>query len=201
MAGLLGAFGLVRYRVEGELPESPLAYLEEKIREHAFREIDDTFEEKSTGLVSLVDMLDCEFKAAPPVLGDYIIFSIRVDQRKVPPATLKKFCQKEEEKRKKSAQVPKLSRAQRVEIKESIQLMLLKKAVPEPKVYNVVWDLNAGAVFFFNTSGKAQELLESFFLNVLKIHVIREIPAITAARMAGMEDPAALCDLTPAIFS
>ena len=63
-----------------------------------------------------------------------IVLSMRIDERKVPSAVLKKFCMKEEERARKEKQVPKLSRGHRLDIKESVKLMLTKKAVPIPAV-------------------------------------------------------------------
>ena len=41
------------------------------------------------------------------------------------------------------------------EIKEGVRLMLLKKALPIPAVYDPAWNLSDNTVMFFSTSQKA----------------------------------------------
>src|SRR5574340_676784 len=45
-------------------------------------------------------------------------------------------------------QIPRLSRAQRMEIKENVTLSLMKKALPMPAVYDMCWNLAENTVLF-----------------------------------------------------
>ena len=109
--GLLSNSGtFVRFAVEGEMPENFWEFAAERIASNAFKDIDDNFEEYSIGWVSVMNMFDSEFSYASHAIGDYIVLSMRIDERKVPSAVLKKFCMKEEERVRKEKQVPKLSR-------------------------------------------------------------------------------------------
>lgn len=190
----------VRYAVEGEIPSNFWEFAEERIRRHAFRDIDDTYDEYSIGWVSVLNMFDSEFAYASYAAGDYIALSMRIDERRVAPAVLKKFCMKEEERVKKERQIPKLSRGQRLEIKESMQLMLSKKAVPVPAVYDLCWNLTDNTVLFFSTSVKTQAALEDFFKETFDLHLVLQIPYLTALHLIdpGQEDQ--LADLSPSVL-
>ena len=201
MAGLLSnSASFVRYAVEGDLPPNFWEFAADRVAQYSFRDIDDTFDERSIGWVSVMNIFDSEFTYASYAAGDYLMLSLRVDERKVPPAILKKFCLKEEERVKKERQLPKLSKRQRNEIKENIHLMLLKKAVPGTAVYDLAWNLAEGTVLFFSTNKKAQETLEEFFKETFDLHLVLQIPYLTAAHLLDREGQEALEQLNPEIF-
>ena len=199
--GLLArAGGFVRYAVEGELPENFWDFAAPRITANAFRDIDETFDEQSVGWVSLAGMFDSDFSQAPYAVGDYLALSMRVDERKIPARILKKFCLKEEERLKKMHQVPKLSRAQRLDIKDNMHLMLLKKALPAPAVYDLCWNLATGTILFFSANQKAQELFEELFRRTFELGVMLQPPFLVAEHLLPAERHRALAELTPAIF-
>ncbi len=200
MGLLSNSASFVRYAVEGEVAANFLDFAAERIARRAFCDIDDTYDEYSIGWVSVLNMFDSEFACAPYTVGDYIVLAMRIDERKVSAAVLKKFCLKEEERLKKERQLPKLSRGQRLEIKENMQIMLMKKAVPAPVVYDLCWNISNNTVLFFSTNSKAQSALEDLFKETFELHLILEVPYLAAGHLlpAGQEDK--LADLSPAIF-
>lgn len=200
MGFLAGSTSFVRYQVEGELPDHFWEFAAERIKLHSFKDIDDSYEEQSIGWVSVDNMFDSEFVYAPYAVADYIILAMRVDERKISPAILKKFCLKEEEKIKKERQIPRLSRGHKVEIKENIKLMLTKKAVPTPSVYDLVWNLGESTMQFFSTNQKAQAQLEDLFKETFGLKIMLQIPYLTAAHLLDPQLENLLADLRPEIF-
>ena len=73
----------VRYEVEGNLPENFWDFAAQRISEFSFRDIDDTFDEYSIGWVSIENMFDSSFAYGAYAVGDYIVLSLRIDERKV----------------------------------------------------------------------------------------------------------------------
>ncbi|MBC8318219.1 MAG: recombination-associated protein RdgC [Desulfobulbaceae bacterium] len=195
-----GSASFVRYKVIDELPENFWDFAAEKIAQHAFRDIDENYEERSVGWVSVVNMFDASFEYASFAAGDYIVLTLRIDERKVAPRVLKKFCLKEEERFKKAKQIPKLSRVQKLDIKENVNLMLLKKAVPVPSTYDLCWNLAESTLLFFSTSEKAQVELEDFFKETFGLSLMQQIPYLTAEHLVGPAKHEALSEITPAIF-
>lgn len=199
--GLLSSSAtFVRYAVEGELPPKFLDFAAERIALNSYRDIDDNFEERSVGWVSVLSMFDSSFDYASFSAGDYIVLTLRVDERTVAPKVLKKFTLKEEARLRKERQIPKLSRAQKIEIKENVKLMLLKKAVPAPATYDLCWNLSEGTLLFFSTSQKAQTELEDFFKKTFDLSLRLQIPYLTAEHLLKPEYHDALSRLTPDIL-
>ncbi|MEJ2689614.1 MAG: recombination-associated protein RdgC [Deltaproteobacteria bacterium] len=182
------------------MPENFWEYAAERIRSFAFRDIDDSFEEKSIGWVSVHNMFDSSFTYASYAAGDYIVLALRIDERKVSAAVLKKFCLKEEERIKKEKELPRLSRGHRQEIKESVKLMLLKKALPTPSVYDLFWNLSDSTLYFFSTNKKAQEILENFFKETFNLTLTLQIPYLNAEHLVDEEGRSALKELGADIF-
>jgi DNA recombination-dependent growth factor C len=173
----------VRYSVEGQLPDKFWDFAAERIAQFSFRDIDETFDEYSIGWVSVDNMFDSTFAHASYAVGDQIVLAMRIDERKVSPTLLKKFSLKEEDRLKKERQIPRLSRSQRVQIKEDIRLQLVKKALPVPSVYELSWNLANNTVLFFSISTKAQSILEDFFKECFGFTVILQVPYLAAANL------------------
>lgn len=199
--GLLSSSGtFVRFAVEGEMPENFWEFAAERIAANAFKDIDDNYEEYSIGWVSIMNMFDSQFAFASHAVGDYIVLSMRTDERKVPSAVLKKFCLKEEERVKKEKQVPKLSRGNRLEIKENIKLMLTKKASPIPAVYDLCWNLANNTVLFFSTSATVHAALEDLFKETFGLHLVLQVPYLAATHLIQPDQVPALEAMEASIF-
>ncbi len=187
MGLLTGSASLTRFSVTGEIPGSFWDFAAERISAHSFKDIDDSMDEYSIGWVSVADMFDSAFAYSSYAAGDYLALTMRVDERKVAPAVLKKFVMKEEERLKRERQIPRLSRAVRVEIKERVQAELIRKAPAVPSTYDLCWNLSDGTLLFFSTSRKAIALLEDLFKETFHLSLILQIPWLTGLRMAEGE--------------
>jgi len=174
MSLLKGAVSFVEFEVAGDLPESPLGFIGDRIRAMGFRDIDDTFDEYSIGWVSILNMFDHGSSNYHPIVGDYAVASMRIDQRSIPGAVLRKFVEKEEQRIKAEKQIPKISRVQRVEIKERIRTELVRKAKPAPLVVDMAWNLSTGHVFLFSTNKSAQAVFEDLFKETFGVSVQRK---------------------------
>ena len=200
MGLLTNSASFVRFNVEGDLPPNFWDFAAERIAKHSFRDIDENYDERSIGWVSCLNMFDNEFRYSSYAAGDYLVLSLRIDERKVPAAALKKFTLKEEERIKQERQIPKLSRDHRNEIKESMRLMLLKRAVPIPAVYDMVWNLADNTVLFFSTSQKAIDSIEEFFKESFDLHLMLQIPYITAGHLLPADKIENLADIKEEIL-
>lgn len=190
----------VRYAVEGELPGNFWEFAAERIAQFSFRDIDDTFDEYSIGWVSIDNMFDSSFAHASYAVGDYIVLSMRIDERKVSKTLLHKYSLKEEERLKKEMQVPRLNRSHRIRIKEDIRLQLVKKSLPVPSVYDLCWNLADNTLLFFSTSIKAQSVLEDFFRECFGLTIILQVPYLVASNLLDLPGQDRLQDLQPEIL-
>ncbi len=200
MGLLKGSASFVRFTLAGDLPEHPLDYIADRIVSFSYKDIDDTYDEYSIGWVSILNMFDSEFQFASYVAGDYITLTLRIDERKVSPAILKKFTQKEEERIKSERQIPKLSRTMKVEIKERVRVELMRKAIPVPSTFELCWNLSESSVLFFSTNKKIHAVLEDFFKESFGLLMRQQIPYTIAEHLLDEENQPLLGNLTPQIF-
>ncbi|HNS55983.1 MAG TPA: hypothetical protein PKO34_02920, partial [Smithellaceae bacterium] len=89
MGLLKGNFSFARFRVEGQLPQAFFNFVNSRITANSFRETNKSTEEKRLGWVSVTDVLDADFVSANYALGDYLIFSLRIDRKIIPPKLMK----------------------------------------------------------------------------------------------------------------
>jgi len=200
MGFLKGTAAFVRFSVEGDLPENVWDFIAERITAHSFRDIDENYEEDSLGWVSVTNMFDTEFDYASYAAGNYVTLSMRLDERKVSGAILKKFVAKEEERIKKEKEIPKIPRSMRVEIKERIENELMRKALPVPSVFDLCWNLEDSTLMFFSTNQKAQGLLEDLFKETFGFTIMQQIPYICGEHLLDEEEMDKLAAVTPDFF-
>jgi hypothetical protein len=157
---------ITQYTIAGDLPKSDqFPWFSEKLSARGFRSIENSAEESSEGW-TLVDHPDnAAFESPSDFWRDnYLVFSLRRDQRKVPAALLKSHAGREEGAF--LAQHPNLRRApkkKREEIKEQVQLRLLTKSLPVPSSVDVVWDQRSGVLTLFSLGTKVLERFEDLF--------------------------------------
>ena len=200
MGFVKGSASFVRFGVEGELPASPLEFIAERVAGFSFQDIDDTFDEYSIGWVSVLNMFDAKFQYASYVCGDYVTLSLRIDERKVSPAILKKMVQKEEERIKQERQIPKIGRSLKVEIKERVHTELMRKAVPLPSVYDLCWNLTDSTLLFFTTNKKAHAVLEDYFKESFGMLIRQQIPYVTGEQLLDGDQVEKLASISPIVF-
>nr|HPJ96206.1 hypothetical protein [Syntrophales bacterium] len=89
MGILQGSLTFTRYEIDQDLPERFLDFVRERLTRHAFSGLETAERRKIMGWTSLEDILDTQFSYARHVKGDFLLFSLRVDRKTVPPSLLK----------------------------------------------------------------------------------------------------------------
>lgn len=157
---------ITQFTVTGDLPKTDQAqWFSKKLTDYGFQSIENSTEEISEGWV-LVDKPDeATFDEPADFWRDnYIVFSLRRDQRKIPAAVLKSHIGREEGAF--LAQNLNLRRApkhKREEIKEQVQLRLMTRCLPVPSTVDVVWDLKSGVLTLYSLGTKVIERFEDMF--------------------------------------
>ena len=91
-----------RFRILDPVPATLWPQILDKLKQFAMRDIDDIPEMQGQGWACFEDMLDTDWVTAPPQKGAYIVFSLRLDMRRIPAGVVKKhvaLALKEEKKR------------------------------------------------------------------------------------------------------
>lgn len=205
MGFMSASVGLTRYRiVEEEVPQFLWAEVEERLKRNAFRDIDTSAEERSFGWVSFDNMLDPDFELCPPEKGAYLAFTLRLDTRRVPPAVMKKHVTValNEAMRAMREQGKKfLTKEQKAEIRDQVELRLRARSLPIPACFDVVWDTNRQIVYIASTQSKLTELFEELFTHTFGLHLEPLTPYFSALRHLGSERQAVLDAFEPTVFA
>ncbi len=133
-----GTITFTRYRVEGNQPDNFPDFVDRQIKLFSFKETV-ALREKATGWTSLDNVLDTNFEYANYSLGNYIVFSFRIDRAVIPAALLKLKVLEAERRYMAEQKKEKLYREERNNIKESVRRNLLEKVDTVPSSYDVCW--------------------------------------------------------------
>jgi len=185
MGIIKGNATLSRYRLKGDLPDGFKDFLDRRIRQFAFRDIENNSEELSVGWVSIHDFMDTGFAYAAYALDPYVALGLRVDKRQVGGAMLKKYHRLELKKAYAAGEGRKLSRMEREELKEKARLDLLSRIPPATKFYELVWDTNSGEVWLGASAHSVRELAEDLFKRTFELELMPIIPWHLAQEAAG----------------
>ena len=198
------SISFTRFRIIDPIPSELLTQIPEKLRQFAFRDIDDLPEMQAYGWVCFEDMLDTEWRTAPPQKGNYVTFSLRLDTRRIPPAIIKKQLSLalKAEKEKMQAQGKKfISRERKKDLKEQVLLRLRQRFLPVPAEFHVVWEPDRNEVWFASTQGKMIDLFMEFFLLSFEVHLEQLTPYSLAETLLDEEAMSRLDRMEPTEFA
>lgn len=175
-----------RYFVRGDLPKDFNAWVLERLERFQFQEIDDSDADRAYGWVELDSLLPPDFQRGLAQKGAYVAFSLRIDSRKVPPALLRKHYLLAEQRLRQQQPRP-LSRQQRQELRKTVARELLARQLPQPSLYDVVWQPTARRLWLFATSPKVREVFESLFRETFELDLFLLFPYTLAQDLLPSE--------------
>ena len=157
---------ITQFSVTGELPGTDqFQWISKKLADRGFQSIENSTEESSEGWALVDKPDDATFEVPSDVWRDnFVVFSLRRDQRKIPAAVLKSHTAREEGAF--LSQNPNLRRTpkhKREEIKEQAQLRLMTRCLPVPSTVDVVWDQKSGILTLYSLGTKVIERFEDIF--------------------------------------
>ncbi len=203
MAILAGSCSFTRYRIVEEVPRELLPEVPERLLKHAFRDIDDNADEQSFGWVCMDDMLDTEWRSAPPEKGSYFTFALRLDTRRIPAAVFKKYITmalKEEEAKAQEQGRKFVGRERKKELREQVRLKLMARTLPIPATFDVVWNIENHIIYFDSTRSAVREMFEELFTDTFELHLEPQTPFFLALHELGSEHESKLEALESAHF-
>ena len=203
--GLLNAScSFTRFRIVDDVPADLWGQIPHKLKQFAFRDIDDTSDPSIHGWTCFEDMLDMEWRTAPPDKGAYLLFSLRLDTRRVPAGVIKKhlaLALKAEKARNAEQNKAFISRERKKELKEQVLLRLNARFLPVPAEFNVVWATDTGLVWFASTQGKMLDMFTEYFTQTFDLHLEQMTPYGLAQTMLDEAALARLDNLEPTHFA
>lgn len=158
------------------------------VSRRAFREPDlDIGDRRETsGWVGIHDPLVTELGAADLFFQHYLVVGFRWDRRVVPPKLLWLERRRLEDERRAERGVERLSAPERKEIKEEVAQRLMTRALPVPRLFDCIWNLDTGHVYFTGKVRAAREAFSECFRQTFGVVPVPLIPYL-AAEHVGLD--------------
>ena len=204
MGLLKGTLTFGRYRLLDPLPGNFQEFARRQIKRFAFRELSPGSGEKSSGWTGLENILDNQFEYSSHSVGDYLVFSFRLDRKTVPPSLMKIKVLEAERKTLQGKGKKVLSKGEKEEIKDRVHLDLLNSTHPVPSFFDVCWALSQNWVIFGSLSSKVMEEFEKLFKESFNLTLSAWVPwdpshieRSLAEKMASLKEGVFLNPQTP----
>lgn len=188
MGLLSSSSAVVRYRVEGSVSDPFVDTIRDSLKRDTIQEIDKDPCEKVCGWTSFQRPFVPQFDDSSFIVGEYLVFSFRIDTKKIPSKVVKKNYEIETAKRLADTGREFLSKNEKKEIKERVKDVLLLRMPATPNLYDVVWHYEHAWLWFFSSSKSASEEFESLFLRSFGLRLIRLFPFTLGDLSVGLSD-------------
>lgn len=163
MGLLKGPLTFSRFMVIGKVPSNFNDMINRQLRQYAFQDLAGSPEEKTMGWTNIENVLDTDFREASYAWGDYLLFSLRMDRRSVPPSLLKIRALEAERHYLKETGRKKVDKIAREEIRDGVRQDLLSQSHPTPAFYEVCWSVSSGVLLFTCLSEKVMQDFQDLF--------------------------------------
>ena len=152
------------------------------VSKRAFRESDPDLGDprQAWGWITIHDPLLTAFTPADLFFHHYLVLGFRYDKRLVPPKLLFLERRRLENERKATRGTTKLGAAERREIKDEIAQRLIARALPTPRLFDVVWNLQTGRVYFSGKLRAARDAFTDCFRETFGVTPVPLIPYLAA---------------------
>jgi DNA recombination-dependent growth factor C len=194
------SWGFSRYLVAGDLPEDYEEAFRESIQRYAFKNLDEgSAEERSVGWVAVHDMFQNRAEAMGFLKHPYIALSMRIDTKRVPAKALLRYTREAEAAVKAEEGLEYLPRARRLEIKDAVNLRLIKRAIPDSKLYDMVWNLDTGVVMFGSAGARLGDEFATLFSKTFGLMLTPLFPYSLGLHLLERKgkEPSAMDDMVP----
>jgi hypothetical protein len=153
------------------------------IRLRAFQPLDPGGEaSESSGWCVMDRPFDLEFEPDKVFEDRFVVLGFRTDRFRVPPAMVRAQLADEQARLLSRLNRDRLSRNERLELRDKIVLRLRKKLAPATRAVDVVWDLDAGSVLFFSHSRRALADFCAHFERTFRLELEEDSPYRAAVR-------------------
>ncbi len=202
MGLLSSSVSITQYKVEGKL-ESVSDAIAKALEKNVIQEIDDDVSDKAVGWTSIESPFKPNFKDLSFFFGTYLIFSLRIDRKSIPVKVLNKYYTLEADKILSESGRKYLNRNEKSMIKDRVYTQLLKRYPATPSIYDLIWNYEAGILWFFSNQKGPNEELETLFSKSFNLSLIRMFPFTAADLTMGLmeKERDLLIKLSPTQFS
>lgn len=187
--GLLSASASIsRYLIDGVITDSIMETVLNGLKKNQFPEIEEEESEMTVGWTSFKTPYQPYFDDSSFVIGSYFVFALRIDKKSIPPKLVKKLITVETAKYLSESGRDYVSKTEKQSIKEHVIAQLTARIPATPTIYDIVWNYEQKALYFFSTQKAANEELETLFSRSFNLSPIRLFPYTMANLTSGLND-------------
>jgi recombination associated protein RdgC len=152
------------------------------VSRRAFRDLDPEGGDaaQAAGWVGMHDPLATELSPADLFFQHWLAVAFRWDRRAVPPKLLHLERRRAEAALRAERDVPRLGAAARKLVKEEVETRLMQRALPVPRLFDCVWNLETGHVYFTGKLRAAREAFADLFRQTFGVAPVPLIPYLAA---------------------
>ena len=188
MGLMASSVSITRYRVEGKLKEPVVETLQAALQRYAIPDIADETADKLVGWTAFETPYQPNFEGSSFVFGTHFVFALRIDKKSLPNKIVQKYYTLEKDRLLKKTGRNFLSRDEKKMLKDQVVNQLSLRIPATPNIYDIVWNYEDSALWFFSNLKTANEELESLFLKAFKLVLVRLFPYTRAESTVGISD-------------
>jgi recombination associated protein RdgC len=187
--GLLSSrISLTRYKVVGQLEGAVNETVYQQLKKNMIPRIETDGAESMIGWTSFEKPYEPGFEGYSFVFGAYLVFSMRIDKKTIPPKLVAKHYALALAKRLSDSGLEYLPGAEKKALKEHVVNSLSRRIPATPNVYDLVWNYNDASLWCFSNLKSANEALETLFIKTFGLQLIRLFPYTNAELTADLSD-------------
>ena len=173
-----GTLTFTRFFTQGALPKDLRRKFLEAAKLRVFEPLkpeDEALE--ATGWCVMERPFDLELDSAKLFHDNFVLLGFRVDRYRIPGALLKSQIADEEQRQLARGKKTKLSRNEKLEIKDRVVMRLRKKVIPSSKAIDLCWHLDSGIVLFFGHSKRMILDFAALFEKTFGLALLEDSPS------------------------
>lgn len=183
MGALTGPMSTTKFFVRGELPKNLRRAFMERISLRTFRPLEpDEQAEERVGWCALGAPFDLELSPDKVFNGAYLGLGLRLDRYRFPARVIQAELAKASRAALEKSGNARLSRAQKGELERRVLMGLRRRYLPHMLAVDVVWNLDAGELFFWSQSRGSIERLGALFELCFALTLVENSPFVAAER-------------------
>ena len=174
-----GSITVRRYVVRGDQPKER-ARLVKGIRAHAIVPIDPKSDiEKIHGWACAENLDDTDLTSDKIFFGGTLALTVRIDTLRPPASVVKRLVLE-----RLRADGRKPNRAEQRALKEEVTKSLRNRYLPIQRGYDLVWQVDAGVVYFWSHAKHTNELAIDLFFKSFALELVQNGPALVLGKDA-----------------
>jgi hypothetical protein len=179
MGAIKGSVTVRRYLVRGEPPRDR-GRIVKGVKAHVLIPIEPSGDvERSVGWASIADPEDLDLSSDNVFVGDTVALAMRVDALRPPAAVVKRLVAE------KLRQLgPRPNRSEKQAMKAEVVKKLRGRYYPTIRTVDLVWQVDAGRVFFWSHAKGMNELVIDLFAKSFALELVPLGPGLVAGRGA-----------------